>query len=560
MLQSLHIVNFAIIEDTWIDLNQGATIFTGETGSGKSILMDALAILLGRRASVELIRNGKDFFRIEGVFTADAETKQILQEMGLDEGDGEIIMSRRMNRNGRGISMVNGVLCPVKTLEKLGSRLVKLHEQNDNGELLSSDFCRYLVDHSHEDVLAQYRTYRESYRQWKEVKDKLADFQKSKQEHERRLDILQWEIEQIENAHIQSAAEDEEVESRLTVLENHERIYIDTNKALELLSGDRGTQETLAEAAEHISRVLSFDPSLEGVHTGLQNALYAVEDAMSELESYAENTEFSEEELSDLQERDNTLTALKNKYGPTLADVLSYLDKARAEYASLHEMVYDNESMQKKFQELTEKVMDESRKLNALRKEKGGILCRRITEGLRSMNMDHAVLKLHLEPLKEPAASGAALMDFYFSANPGEPLRPMRQTASGGEISRISLAIEDIMAHLFSCQTLVFDEIDTGISGGAALKVARKIRHLAQSVQVLCITHMPQTASIADAHYSIRKIITGGRTATKAVLLTDEEHILDIAWMISGNRPPKESAIQSARDLQKEVGPEKSST
>ena len=560
MLQSLHIVNFAIIEDTWIDLNQGATIFTGETGSGKSILMDALAILLGRRASVELIRNGKDFFRIEGVFTADPETSRLLKEMGLDEGDGEIIISRKMNRNGRGISMVNGSLCPVKTLEKLGNHLVKLHEQNDNAELLSSDFCRYLVDHSDEEAQAQYEKYRASYDRWKEVKDKLSDFQKSKQEHERRLDILQWEIEQIENARIESPSEDEEVESRLTVLENHEKIYLDTNQALGLLSGDSGTQETLAEAAERIGRAMRYDPALEPVHTSLQNALYAVEDAMSELENYAENTEFSEEELSGLQDRDNTLAALKSKYGPTLPDVLAYLDKARAEYDSLHEMVYDNESMQKKFQDLTEEVMKESRKLNDLRRKKGDILCGKITEGLRSMNMDHAVLKLHLEPLKEPSAAGAAAMDFYFSANPGEPLRPMRQTASGGEISRISLAIEDIMAHLFSCQTLVFDEIDTGISGGAALKVARKIRHLAQSVQVLCITHMPQTASIADAHYSIRKIITGGRTATKAVLLTEEEHILDIAWMISGNRPPKESAIQSARDLQKEVGPGKSST
>ena len=553
MLQRLHIVNFAIIEDTWIEFSQGANIFTGETGSGKSILMDALAILLGRRASVDLIRNGKDFFRVEGVFTADEEIRPFLEEWGIDNGDEDIIISRRMNRNGRGICTINGSLCPVKQLEKLGSRLVKLHEQNDNAELLSSDFCRYLVDHSDPDILRASREYAASYEEWKQIRDRMDDFQKGKQEHERRLDILQWEIEQIEGAAIADASEDEAVGSRLTVLENHEKIYIELNQSLELLSGDNGAQSTLAGAVQRISSIVRYDSALEGLRSNLENSLYAVEDAISELEGYADNAEFSEEELAALQDRDNTLSQLKSKYGPALSDVLAYLAKAKAEYDKLHEMVYDNESMQKKFAELTASVMERSRALNRLRREKGERLCRQITEGLQSMSMENAVIQLHMEEAAQPSASGVGSMDFYFSANPGEPLRPMRQTASGGEISRISLAIEDIMVHLFSCQTLVFDEIDTGISGGAALKVARKIRHLSQSVQVLCITHMPQTASIADAHYSIRKTVSGGHTATKAVLLTEEEHIQDIAWMISGNRPPKESAIQSARDLQKAV-------
>lgn len=559
MLQSLHIVNFAIIEDTWIDFNAGATIFTGETGSGKSILMDALAILLGRRASVDLIRNGKDFFRVEGVFTADPGLRPLLAELGLENGEDEIIISRRMNRSGRGVCMINGAACPVKLLEKLGTHLVKLHEQNDNTELLSSTFCRYIVDHSDPALLGEFHSYQKEYGAWKEVRDRIADFQKSKQEHERTLDILQWEIEQIESAQIKSEAEDEEVEQRLNVLENHEKIYMEVNQSLELLTGETGAQQSLADAVERIGSILRYDDALEPLKNNLQSALYTVEDAISELEGYAEGTEFSEEELSALQERDNTLTALKNKYGPSLSDVLSYLAKSRAQYDALHEMVYDNEAMQKKMDRLTKELLEKSRRLYEARAEKGALLCRKIEESLHSMNMEHAVIQLHMKPDSEPTAAGVSEMEFYFSANPGEPLRPMRQTASGGEISRISLAIEDIMAHLFSRQTLVFDEIDIGISGGAALKVARKIRHLAQSVQVLCITHMPQTASIADAHYSIRKIITEGHTATKAVLLSEEEHIQDIAWMISGNRPPKESAVQSARDLQKEVGPRKKS-
>ena len=553
MLQSLHIMNFAIIEDTWIELAPGANVFTGETGSGKSILMDALAILLGRRASVDLIRNGKDFFRVEGVFSAEPEILPLLEEMGADTGEGEIIISRRMNRSGRGICTVNGALCTVKQLEKLGARLVRLHEQNDNSELLSPEFCRFLVDHSDEAVLAAWNDYCTVYQEWKSVRDSLNQFRQQKQERERRLDILQWEIEQIEKAQIQSPDEDEAVKSRLMLLENHEKIYLEIRRALELLSGESGAQNTLAEAAHHIGNIRRFDAAFAEMETSLQNALYAVEDVISDMENSADSAEFSEDELMDLQNRDETLSLLKSKYGPELKDVLAYLEKAQDEFAKLHDMVHDNGRMQQKFRELTDTALEKGRALNALRREKGGALCRAITEGLREMNMEHAELSLHLEESGEPLASGAAAMDFYFSANPGEPLRPMRQTASGGEISRIALSIEDIMAHLFSCQTLVFDEIDTGISGGAALRVARKIRHLSRSVQVLCITHMPQTASMADAHYSIRKLVAEGRTLTKAVLLTEEEHIQDIAWMISGNRPPNESAVQSARELQEAV-------
>ncbi len=553
MLQSLHIMNFAIIEDTWIELGPGANMFTGETGSGKSILMDALAILLGRRASVELIRNGKDFFRVEGVFSLEPALLPVLEEMGVDTEEGSIIISRKMSRNGRGICTVNGALCTVKQLEKLGNQLVRLHEQNDNTELLSADFCRYLVDHSDEAMQSAWEQYARLFTQWKQLRDRLSEYHQKKQEHERRLDILQWEIDQIDRAQIQDTKEDEVVRNRLNILENHEKIYLELNKALELLSGEEGVQSGLAEAAGRIDGLGKYDSGFSSLGESLHTALYTVEDAVSDLENYLDSSEFSEEELAALQERDNILTQLKNKYGPTLEDVRNYLEKARAEYEMLHDLVYDNAQMKKDFDILTQKVLAQGHLLNTMRRKKGGALCEAITQALRDMNMDHAVLELHLEELEKPSASGAAVMDFYFSANPGEPLRSMRQTASGGEISRIALAMEDIMAHLFSCQTLVFDEIDTGISGGAALRVAKKICHLARSVQVLCITHMPQTASAADRHYSIRKMVVEGHTETKAVLLSGEEHIQDIAWMISGNRPPNESAIQSAWELQQAV-------
>lgn len=553
MLQRLHIVNFAIIEDTVIELSEGATVFTGETGSGKSILMDALAILLGRRASVDLIRTGKDFFRVEGVFSADDTILPLLDEMGLDAEDGEIIVTRKMNTAGRGMCMVNGAACTVKQLERLGGALVKLHEQNDNAELLSSDFCRFLIDHSDEKLKAAAEEYAALYGRFRKLREQIEELGRGKQEKERRLDILQWEIEQIEGAEISDLEEDAALAERLSVMENHERIYTGLRAALEALTGDTGAQSGLAEASSEVSGIAEYDKALASVSESLQSALYTVEDAISDLESYASHEDFSEEELATLQNRDELLSQLKIKYGPTLADVQQYLEKARREYDDLHALVYDSEELKETLRELTAEVQKKAGALNALRREKGKMLCQRIEASLHEMSMEHATMELRVTDSEVPTAAGAANVDFYFSANPGEPPRPMRQVASGGEISRISLAIEDIFSDLFACRTLVFDEIDTGISGGAALRVAKKIASLAKRVQLLCITHMPQTASIADAHYAIRKTVEGERTISAAVPLSEEEGILDVAWMISGNNPPSESAIASARDLRKQI-------
>ncbi len=553
MLQRLHIVNFAIIEDTVIELSDGATVFTGETGSGKSILMDALAILLGRRASVDMIRTGKDFFRVEGVFTVDETISALLEEMGLEAEDGEIIVTRKMNTAGRGMCLVNGAACTVKQLDRLGSALVKLHEQNDNAELLSSDFCRFLIDHSDETIKETAAAYGALYARFRKLKEQIEELGRGKQENERRLDILQWEIEQIEGADISDLEEDSALAERLSVMENHERIYTGLRAALEALTGDAGAQSGLAEASSEVAGIAEYDKALASVSESLQSALYTVEDAISELESYASHEDFSEEELAKLQDRDELLSQLKIKYGPTLSDVQKYLETARREYDDLHALVYDSEALREELQNLTAEVQKKAGELNALRREKGNTLCRKIGESLRDMSMEHAVLELRVTDSETPTAAGATNVDFYFSANPGEPARPMRQVASGGEISRISLAIEDIFSDLFACRTLVFDEIDTGISGGAALRVAKKIASLAKRVQLLCITHMPQTAAMADTHYAIRKTVEGERTISTAVRLSEEESILDIAWMISGNNPPSESAIASAKDLRKAV-------
>lgn len=550
MLQSLHISHFVIIEDVSFELDRGVSIFTGETGAGKSVLVDALAVLTGRRASVEDIRRGDDFFQIEGVFAADsAEMKnQILKEGGFEPDEGtDIVMMRRLNRNGRGQCRVNGTLCSVKQLEKVGQKLVRLHEQNDNERLLAADFCRRMTDSHSEKGRQQAAEYAGLYRQWRQMDEERRAFAARRQENERRLDVLKWETGEIQSAGIQPG-EDEAIRKQLDIAENREKIYKNTEAALRLLDEEGGGIEKLSEAVRSLAQASRYDSSLEALSEKISSAVYLAQEAERDLAAYAENTEFSEEELNELQQRDEILNGMKKKYGPALTDVLHYLEKAETEYDRLHSMIYENEETEKKRQALTAAVMEKAEALNRERVRNGEDLCRRIEEILHRLGMPHARLRFHLVPASEPVPGGAEETEFLFSANEGESLQPMRRVASGGEMTRISLAMESLNAGLFSGETLVFDEIDTGISGEVAFRVAAQIRTISRRVQVLCITHLPQTAAIADCHYRLSKETRDGRTITAASRLEGKAHVEEIAQMISGKHF-SENAFRSAEEL-----------
>lgn len=431
MLQSLHIVNFAIIEDTVIDLTKGVTIFTGETGAGKSILIDALAVLTGRRAKTDLIRTGADFFKVEGIFYADDSIVSALQELGIECEGREVILSRKLNKSGRGLCTINGDFCTVKQLQRIGKMLVRLHEQNDNMELLSIPFCEKMVDSGTSEVAAAYRDYQDSYREWKKLKDALEDYENAKQERERRLDILEWELSQISSAHL-LPDEDEEVEKKLSVLQNHERIFRSVHQALELLTAENGPQDAIGDAIREVSSVSKYDEALEAFVESLNSASYALEDAINGLDSYISDTDFSEEELNELQSRDEVISEMKRKYGPTLSDVLAYEAKAKKEYEALKEVIYDNEALQKNYASLTGLLMKKAEVLNRYRMISSKRILTGVVVTLKDMGMENARMELHLVAQKSPMPNGAEEMEFYFSANPGEPLRSMRDTASGG--------------------------------------------------------------------------------------------------------------------------------
>ena len=517
MLQSLHIVNFAIIEDTIIELTDGATVFTGETGAGKSILIDALAILLGRRARTDLIRTGAEFFKVEGVFSADDEIVSILSSFGFDAADSQIIITRKLNRSGRGICTINGDFCTVKQLEFIGRKLVRLHEQNDAIELLSSEYCRRIIDRFTPEISTLRDEYDHIYQEWKETKKNLEEFHAHRQENERRIDILEWELEQIRTANI---------------------------------SDEGGARDLLASASKAVSTASRYDKEMKETDEELRTVLYSLEDIEGKLDTYISAADFSDEELSELQSRSNILIGLKRKFGPTLADVIHYEENAEKECTSLKNLIYENKEMQEKYKLLTEAVMKKAEALNRQRILTGCEFTEKIISLLQDMGMDDPRMTLHLIPAAAPVSSGVEEMELYFSANRGESLRSMKETASGGELSRIALAIEIVISRLMRGQTLVFDEIDVGISGKIGIQIAKKIKILSKYLQVLIITHLPQTASIPGRYYKIEKIISRGQTSSKAMLLDGRQQVENIAQMISG-MSKSENAIRSALEMQK---------
>lgn len=552
MLQSLHIVNFAIIEDTVIDFSKGITVFTGETGAGKSILLDAISMLIGRRAKTDLIRRGSGYFKVEGVFYGEESVVQSLRENGFECEGNQIILSRKLNKNGRGICTINGDFCTVKQLQTVGKMLIRLHEQNDNMELLSIPFCERLVDSSSEKVASLYQAYRLMYFEWKKIRDALDDYENKKQERERRLDILDWELRQISEAALQPG-EDEAVEKKLDVLLNREKILRALHNAMDIITTDGGPQDGIGQAAKEISVAARYDEAVGALEETVNSAAFALEEAVNRIESYlSENADFSQQELEEQQDRMEVIQTLKRKYGPEISDVLAYEKKAREEYEELRDVVYNNEELRKKYETLKKELVSAAEKLNQERRISAKNILEKIVCSLKDLGMADARMDLHLIDSAEPTPNGADEMEFYFSANPGEPLRSLRDTASGGEISRIALSIETFISKMIKGQTLIFDEIDVGISGKAALQVAKKFSRLSSEMQILCITHLPQTACVADRHYKIEKQVAEGRTSTHAVLLNERQHLEAIALMLSGTENSA-SALQSVIEMQQKI-------
>jgi DNA repair protein RecN (Recombination protein N) len=556
MLKSLTVTNFALIEQVSVDFSEGLNILTGETGAGKSILIDALNIILGSRASVDFIRAGSDHFRIEALFEIDKASAlfSLLEQTGIEpEEDGTVIISRRLTRNGKNTILINGCHTTLNILKQVGDQLVDMHGQHENQTLLHPGAHLFLLDRADDTLKGPLQLYRETYRLWQELSKNLSSMESMSREREQRTDMLKWQIQEIAAAQL-TAGEEQELEQKIHVLANAEKISAAVNKSYTLLSqgykGLGGILSALSEVKKEIEFVARYDRTLEVRANSIRDMLYQLEEDAGELRDYSENLEFDPTHLTVLQERMDLIHRLKKKYGDSIDDILVFHEKAQQE---LTEIVNYADHLQKLLQnklEMETKLRIYAYELDQARRKTAAELARNIRLHLLELGMSAAQFMIDVKSTEEFLPHGSNEVLFLFSANVGEPVRPLHKIASGGELSRIALAIKTVCASRDEVGIMVFDEVDAGIGGKTAQMVAEKIAQVALVKQVLCITHLPQIACMADAHIYIEKKSSTEKTATVVRKLGFEEQLSELARMIAGNDVTRLSLENAAQMLE----------
>lgn len=540
MLKSLTITNFALIVQMTVNFSSGLTIVTGETGAGKSILMDALNSILGSRTSQESIRTGADFFRVEAVFELpSSHAAQVLlaaQDI-LTEEDGSIIVSRRLARSGKNTVLVNGCHVTLAFLRQLGELLVDMHGQHENQSLLRMDTHLAFLDAASPVVRAALEQYQPVYTEWHTVTHKLADHQKRARERVQRLDMLTWQTTEIADASLRSG-EEEELEQEIRIQANAEKITQSLQTAYNLLhdtgKSSRGVLAELATIRRHLETAARFDSKLDNTLAIVTEALYQLEEAGHDIGNQAEAIEYNPTQLAALQQRMDIIDKLKKKYGATIDEILAYYQQASAELYELNHHEEQLEALQQQKAILEGTLVQRAQALTVARRQAAQEVAAKINEQLTHLGMPKAVFSISLTTAEQYTLQGYDEISLLFSANPGEEAKPLHKVASGGELSRIALAIKTIAAQHEGAATFVFDEIDTGISGQAAQKVAERIAMVAAHKQVLCITHLPQIACMADRHVYIEKMTDGSTTHTTLTVLENDDRLLALAKLTSG--------------------------
>ena len=543
-----------VLEHIQIEFDKGLNILTGETGAGKSILIDALGAMLGSRLSTELIRHGRDWLRVEAVFSLEDQPGVVafLEENAIDTAENELIITRQITSSGRGSILINGCHTTLAVLKNLGSLLVDVHGQNENLSLLKLENQFQLVDGSSEKLGRELAEYRDLYKALKEAEARLSEKENASRDYEQRLDMLRWQIQEIEAAQLQEN-EDEELQRQINKLSNAEKISRYASEACGLLYGGGsngiGVVSGLEEAVDSLKALSRFDDALEDAIRVLGEAAIQVKEAGYEVRDYAESMEFDPRLLDRLQSRMDVIDKLRRKYGATIEDILAYYDKCQQELADIENYDEDIARLQEAVAKAREAASQAAGRVTELRRAAAGDLSDAIEGHLTALGMPDARFVISVQPSESLGASGGDRLEILFSANPGQEPKPIQKVASGGELSRIALAIKTVTASRdASPASMVFDEIDTGIGGKTAQMVAERIAMAAASKQVLCITHLPQIACMADNHLYISKHVADNQTSTEVRSLSEGERINEIARMASGANVSSAS-LDNAREM-----------
>ena len=546
MLSLLHIENIAVIECADISFDQGFNVLTGETGAGKSIVIDAISAILGERAYRDMIRTGTSMASVRAVFCGVPELPWF-EENGV-EYDPETVIMRQIHLDGKNVCRVNGSLVSVSILRKLGIQLINIHGPHDSASLFDEDNHLTFLDAfgDSQEKLASYGTCYEKVAALRRQIDRMT---MDEGEKLRRMETLKYQIAEIEKADLE-AGEDETLEQRRKILQNAEKLSDGMQEAVACLYGGDdtdGAASLLAQAEYALGRLARFTDAYTALHERVSDLMYQVQDAAEELRDARDDLSYSSDELEQIESRLDVIHKLRRKYGVTCADILEYLEKAKKELDDIEFADDHLARLKKKLAEAEKEAWAAALSLRASRKAAAEYMSERILTELAQLDMPRVQFSCEFREL-ELTANGADAVAFYMSANAGEALKPMSKVASGGELARIMLAMKNVLAEKDQVNTLIFDEVDTGVSGRAAQKVAEKLRAVAQHKQVLCVTHLPQLAALSNTHLLIAKSERDGRTYTTVTPLDLEGRKRELARIIGGTNIT-ETTLKSAEEM-----------
>ena len=546
MLSLLHIENIAVIECADISFDAGFNVLTGETGAGKSIVIDAISAILGERTYRDMIRTGTDKATVRAVFTEVPELPWF-EENGVPY-DAETVIHRDVFLDGKNVCRVNGTLVNVTILRKLGIQLINIHGQHDSASLFDeANHLIFLDDFAENSPLRE--EYTVSFDTMSQIRREIERMSMDEGEKLRKMESLRYQIEEISKAKLEPD-EDEQLEERRKILQNGEKLSDAMNAATVSLYGDDdtdGAASLLAEAERELSRLNRYTDAYSALHERVADLMYQVQDVAEEIRDARDDLSFSADELNKIEARLDVIHRLRRKYGATCRDILAYMENAQKELDEI-ELADDTiDRLKKKLAKAEAETMEIALRLRENRKKTAEVLSARILSELAQLDMPKVQFACAFQEIPM-AANGADAVAFYMSANAGEALKPLNKVASGGELARIMLAMKNVLAEQDQVATLIFDEVDTGVSGRAAQKVAEKLRSVAKNKQVLCVTHLPQLAALASTHLLIAKEERSGRTYTTVTPLDIEGRKRELARIIGGANIT-ETTLKSAGEM-----------
>ncbi|MCD8180215.1 MAG: DNA repair protein RecN [Firmicutes bacterium] len=551
MLNQLSIKNVAVIDRLDVDFHGGVSVLTGETGAGKSIIIDSINMILGGRANKELVRYGTDKAVVQGVFEAPKSVCDALESNDIDVDGGEVVITRQITKDGKSVARINGMAVTLNFLRSLADELINIHGQHDNQALLTpsrhSDFLDAYADNG--EYINQYKAILSKKR---ETEKKIASLEMDEQEKMQRIDLLEYQVNEIKTASLEKG-EEEDLKKQRDIYANAERITSSVSEAYRNIYGGDEVQSAydgISIAVDAISGISDLDPRLGAIYDSLSTVMYTLEDTAHELKEFGDGIEFDEQTLNDIEERLDLISKLKRKYGGSIEEILEYLAKAEK---NLNEIMLSDEKtneLKAELKSITKDLSEKGRALSGRRKKAALTLEKAIEKSLCELNMEKSRFCVKVESGSTFYENGMDKVEFLISANPGEPLKPLAKIASGGELSRVMLAIKSILADSDGVDTLIFDEIATGVSGKAALSIAKKLSDIGANKQVICITHLPQLAAAADNHYLISKDTDGDMALTTLTELDEEGRESELARIIDGGEVTQ-TALSHAREMLK---------